>query len=165
MNAFISLGSNKGDRSASLTEAKRRLAGLPQSSLVATSALYESEPVDCPPGTRPFCNAVVQLETALVPLALLDALQAIEVAMGRAPTRPKNVPRLIDLDLLLCDHEIIRTDRLTVPHPLMCERLFVLLPLAELSPDLVVPGRERKVRELLDAGRDSHWIKQLAGSW
>jgi 2-amino-4-hydroxy-6-hydroxymethyldihydropteridine diphosphokinase len=165
MTAFISFGSNEGDRLAHLTDAKRRLAGTLQITLLAVSPVYEAEPVGCKPGTRPFYNAAVALETELTPHLLLDALQQIEVAMGRPPTRPKNVPRAIDLDLLLCGDAVIRDARLTLPHPLLFTRRFVLQPLADLDPDFEVPTIGKPVSELLQTVSESHWIRKVASQW
>ncbi|ARP84393.1 2-amino-4-hydroxy-6-hydroxymethyldihydropteridine diphosphokinase [Bordetella genomosp. 8] len=131
--AYIGLGANLGDSAATLRAALRELAALPDTRECVASPFYRSAPVDA---TGPdFVNAVARLRTALAPLDLLDALQAIELEHGRA--RPyRNAPRTLDLDLLLYDDLRLDTPRLTLPHPRMHERAFVLLPLRDLAPDM-----------------------------
>lgn len=132
--AYIGLGANLGaDLAHTLTDAARRLAALPDTTLVAASSVWRSAPVDA--SGPDFLNAVVALDTGLAPLALLDALQAIEQAHGRE--RPyRNAPRTLDLDLLLYDAVAFDTPRLTLPHPRLGERAFVLRPLLEIAPEL-----------------------------
>ncbi|QXL85163.1 2-amino-4-hydroxy-6-hydroxymethyldihydropteridine diphosphokinase [Comamonas sp. NLF-1-9] len=138
MKACIGLGANLGDARASLRRAVQALAALAQTRLLAVSSLYRSAPVDA--GGPDYLNAVVLLETALQPLALLHALQALENAAGRE--RPyRNAPRTLDLDLLLYDALRLDTEELRLPHPRMNERAFVLLPLAELAPQAVDAAR------------------------
>ncbi|QNP59292.1 2-amino-4-hydroxy-6-hydroxymethyldihydropteridine diphosphokinase [Paenacidovorax monticola] len=129
--AYIGLGANLGDAPAALRGAIQALAALPGTQLLQCSALYRSAPVDA---TGPdFYNAVAALRTSLPPHELLAALQSIEAAAGRE--RPyRNAPRTLDLDVLLIDDQVIHTPTLTVPHPRMRERAFVLLPLAEIAP-------------------------------
>ena len=129
--AYIGLGANLGDAPAALRAAIQALAALPGTQLLQCSALYRSAPVDA---TGPdFYNAVAALRTSLPPQELLAALQSIEAAAGRE--RPyRNAPRTLDLDILLFDALAIDTPTLTVPHPRMHERAFVLLPLAEIAP-------------------------------
>ncbi|OZI26944.1 2-amino-4-hydroxy-6-hydroxymethyldihydropteridine diphosphokinase [Bordetella genomosp. 9] len=131
--AYIGLGANLGDGAATLRAALRQLAALPDTRECTASPFYRSAPVDA---TGPdFVNAVARLRTTLAPLDLLDALQAIELEQGRA--RPyRNAPRTLDLDLLLYDDLRLDTPRLTLPHPRMHERAFVLLPLRDLTPDM-----------------------------
>ncbi|WP_422845790.1 2-amino-4-hydroxy-6-hydroxymethyldihydropteridine diphosphokinase [Acidovorax sp. M2(2025)] len=129
--AYIGLGANLGDAPAALRAAVQALAALPSTQRLQCSALYRSAPVDA---TGPdFYNAVAALRTTLPPQELLAALQSIEAAAGRE--RPyRNAPRTLDLDILLIDNLSIDTPALTVPHPRMRERAFVLLPLAEIAP-------------------------------
>ena len=137
VTAFVGLGANLGDPVSTLRAALKELAGMPGVRLRACSSLYRTAPVDA---VGPdFVNAVVQLGSSLAPLALLDALQAIEGAHGRL--RPfRHAPRTLDLDLLLHGDTCLATPRLTLPHPRLHQRAFVLLPLHELVPDLVLPG-------------------------
>ena len=143
---FVGLGANLGDARATLALALAELAALPQTQLVAVSALYRSRPVDAE--GPDFINAVAELRTTLEPPELLLALQAIERAHGRE--RPyRNAPRTLDLDLLLFGQRLIDEPGLTVPHPRLHERAFVLRPIADLAPDLVHPRLGR-----LDGFRD-----------
>ena len=136
--AFVGLGANIGDAQATLAQALRELAGLPGTRLLAASALYRSAPVDAP-GPE-FLNQVAELETALAPQALLEQLQLIEQRHGRL--RPfHHAPRTLDLDLLMQGETELETPTLTLPHPRMHLRAFVLRPLAEIAPELVIPGR------------------------
>jgi 2-amino-4-hydroxy-6-hydroxymethyldihydropteridine diphosphokinase len=130
----VGLGANLGaDIGATLTQAALSLAALPGTRIAALSSVWRSEPVDA--AGPDFLNAVVALDTSLEPLALLDALQAIEQAHGRE--RPyRNAPRTLDLDLLLYGGVTLDTPRLTVPHPRLGERAFVLRPLLEIAPEL-----------------------------
>lgn len=140
MKAYIGLGANLGDLSATLRAALEALSGLPDSRLLAVSSGWRSAPVDA--GGPDFLNAVACLDTALAPLELLDALQAIEQAHGRE--RPyRNAPRTLDLDLLLIEGQAWSDERLQLPHPRLHERAFVLCPLLELAPELALPGLGR----------------------
>ncbi len=141
--AYVGLGSNLGDRRAALEAALARLRPRRASSIVETE----------PWGLRDqpaFLNAVAEIETAAAPEELLESLLALEREHGRV-RRERWGPRTLDLDLLLFADLVIRTASLQVPHPRLAERRFVLEGLAELCPDRVVPGRERTVRELLEA--------------
>ena len=144
--AYLSLGSNQGDRFWFLREAETRLAATPSIRIVARSSIYESEPagvVDQPW----FLNQVLLIETTLDPHALLDVLLNVEASLGRTRT-VRWGPRTVDIDLLLYDGQTIATDRLTVPHPELSRRRFILEPLAEIDPDLRLPDG-RRVRDLL----------------
>ncbi len=136
--AYIGLGANLGDARAALDSARAALDALPGTRLVSASSLYRSAPIDA--RGPDFLNAVVRLETRLDAPALLAGLQGIEAAHGRE--RPyRNAPRRLDLDLLLYGDAVIASPTLTVPHPRLHERAFVLVPLAELAPTLRLPGR------------------------
>ena len=128
--AWIGLGANLGDAKGALHSAVLSIAALPQTRVLQLSSLYRSAPVDA--GGPDYFNAVAVVETRLAALELLDALQAIELAAGRA--RPyRNAPRTLDLDLLSFADLQMQTDRLTLPHPRVLERAFVLQPMAELA--------------------------------
>ena len=134
---FVGLGANLGDAPAAVVEALAEIARLPGTARVATSRLYRSAPVEA--SGPDFINAVAELRSTLSPLALLHGLQAIERRHGRE--RPyRNAPRTLDLDLLLYGDTAMAGDELTLPHPRLHLRAFVLLPLAELAPDLALPG-------------------------
>lgn len=148
MIAYVGLGSNLGDRKLHLDEAVRRLGAR------RVSSYRETDPVGRTDQPK-FLNAVAEVDTTLGPEALLDRLLEIERDLGRVRGERWG-PRTIDLDLLLYGDRVIRTPRLTVPHPRMTERRFVLEPIAELAPDLIVPGTGRTVAALLQgsgAGR------------
>ena len=140
--AYIGLGANLGAAAQAVRAALAQINGLPSTRLVAQSSLYSSAPVDA--GGPDYINAVAAVETQLQPLELLDALQAIEAAAGRE--RPyRNAPRTLDLDLLFYGDEPIASPRLTVPHPRLHERAFVLLPLAEIAPKRVTAAQLQAV--------------------
>jgi 2-amino-4-hydroxy-6-hydroxymethyldihydropteridine diphosphokinase len=137
--AFVGLGANLGDREATIRRAVELLADDPDIEVVARSQLCETDPVgylDQPS----FLNGAVELETTLRPRELLDRLLAVERALGRTRDGPRFGPRTIDLDLLVYGDERIERPGLEVPHPRLHERRFALEPLAELDPELVVPG-------------------------
>ena len=133
----ISLGSNLGDRLGNLRSAVEFLESARSSPHLLTSSVYETAPVGCPPGSEPFYNAVIEIETVLPPLELLSRTQAIEHALGRPTDREINAPRTVDLDLLYYDDLEINEGALVIPHPRMFKRAFVLRPLAEIRPDLI----------------------------
>lgn len=147
MRAFISLGSNLGDREAILRNALRRLSSFPGIEIRAVSRIRETDPVGVIDQPR-FLNAVAELETRLDPESLLDRLQEVEREFHRTRERRWG-PRTLDLDLLLYGGRVMETARLLLPHPRLKERRFVLEPLAELAADLVVPGSGRTVGQLL----------------
>lgn len=136
-DAWVGLGANLGDGAATFRSALDALDALPGTRVIEVSSLWRTAPVDATGDD--FLNAVVHLSTALEPHRLLDALQSIETRYGR--TRPyRHAPRTLDLDLLMHGTACVRDERLVLPHPRMHERAFVLAPLAELDPSLVVPG-------------------------
>jgi 2-amino-4-hydroxy-6-hydroxymethyldihydropteridine diphosphokinase len=145
--AYIALGANLGDRAATLRAALRGIAKLGR--VTAVSSLYETDPVGFREQPR-FLNAVAALQTALPPLPLLLELRAIELKQGRTRSF-RNAPRTLDLDLLLYDELVLDTAELTVPHPRLHERAFVLVPLAEIAPETRHPVREQTAAELLAA--------------
>jgi 2-amino-4-hydroxy-6-hydroxymethyldihydropteridine diphosphokinase len=136
--AFVALGSNLGDRREYLERALNRLGQLPGTQVIRVSSIYETAPVGGPPGQGPFLNATAQLELSMTPRELLTRLQEIENALGRTRSERWGA-RTIDLDLLLYDDLILDDLTLTVPHPRLHERGFVLEPLVEIAPEMVHP--------------------------
>ena len=139
VTAYIALGANLGDAAQAIRQATAAIDALPECSVKKTSSLYKTAPLETLPGHAPggdYINAVIEIETQLVAPTLLQHLQQIELASGRA--RPYlNAPRTLDLDLLLYGDGCIESPQLTVPHPRMWQRAFVLVPLAEIAPKLV----------------------------
>lgn len=160
--AIVALGSNLGDSINIVTCAMDRLQAFSEGSLVRSS-LWRTAPIDCPPGSTPFINAVVAFlpcneET---PETLLTRLQALEKEFGRRPKEVLNEPRPLDLDLIAWGRTICSSARLTLPHPRAHLRAFVLGPLSEIAPDLVLPGHNATVRELRDRSsntQDAHRV-------
>lgn len=135
---YIGIGANLGDARGQVQNAIVQLGKLPDTRLSAQSSLFCSAPVDA--GGDDYVNAVVQLQTRLPAAQLLTALQAIELAGGRERSY-RNAPRTLDLDLLLYGEQILASDTLTVPHPRMTQRAFVLIPLLQIAPFIVIPGQ------------------------
>jgi 2-amino-4-hydroxy-6-hydroxymethyldihydropteridine diphosphokinase len=140
--AYVGLGGNLGDREETLRRAVALIAAVEGVDLLAVSELRETDPVGVVDQPR-FLNGALKAETMLSPEALLDALLGIERELGRTRGTERWGPRTVDLDLLLYDDEIVDEPGLQVPHPHVHERRFVLEPLAELDPDLEIPGRGR----------------------
>lgn len=146
---FLGLGSNLGDREANLRRAVELLPTYGVT-VVEQSPVYDTAPVDTPPGSGRFLNAVCRVETSLPPQGLLRAIKGLESALGRL-SGPRNAPRSIDIDILLYGDEVIDTPELTVPHPRFATRAFVLRPLSDIAPEAVHPVLGVSVRELLAA--------------
>ncbi len=161
--AIIAIGSNLGDARQNVLEAMKRLeafSDLP----VRKSSLWQTSPVDCPPGSPDFANAVVAFtpRASETPESLLRKLQAIEKEFGRRPKQVLNEARPLDLDLIAFGSEIRRTAAFTLPHPRAAQRRFVLQPLSEIAPDLVLPGQARPVVELLGTLPPDPGIRRMA---
>jgi 2-amino-4-hydroxy-6-hydroxymethyldihydropteridine diphosphokinase len=148
--ALVALGSNLGDREAQLDSAVAALSALPQTRCLAVSSWHATAPVDAPPGSPPFLNGAALLETALTPDALLERLQRIERAHERL-REVANGPRTLDLDLVLHGDALRDGPELTLPHPRAHQRAFVLVPAAEVAPQMLHPGLGRTLSELRDA--------------
>jgi 2-amino-4-hydroxy-6-hydroxymethyldihydropteridine diphosphokinase len=154
---YLGLGSNVGDRRANL-QAAVELLWAHGVTVLASSSVYETEPVGEITDQRPFCNACVRVETDLAPEALLDACKAVERALGRELDEGyvRHGPRPIDVDLLLLGDGRYDSERLTLPHREVTARRFVLIPLLELDPDLEVPGHGRAAEYL----KDGEWVRR-----
>jgi 2-amino-4-hydroxy-6-hydroxymethyldihydropteridine diphosphokinase len=154
---YLSLGSNLGDREANLAAALQKIAALGE--VAAVSSCYETEPVDYL--AQPwFLNCAAAVSTDLMPRQFLAALQKIEREMGRRRAQPKG-PRIIDLDILLFGSSVVETPQLTIPHPAMHQRRFVLEPLAEIAPEVRHPVFKRTIRELRDALPPGQQVKRI----
>lgn len=147
--AYVAMGSNLGDRARSIHGAVARLSQLPAVRLLKVSDLIENPAIGGPPGAPAFLNGAIGIETELGSHALLHELLRIERELGRT-RRVKWEPRPIDLDLLLYGDQIISSQELIIPHPLMHERRFVLQPLAEIAPDVVHPVLQMSIRGLME---------------
>ena len=166
MRTGVSLGSNLGDRLGHLRAARKAILGL--SNLkppILSSAIYETDPVDCEPGAAKFLNAVVEFDYEGDPAGLLEQLIRIEEALGRKRDHPKNISRAIDIDLLYCGDCTIEDKRLQLPHPRMHLRRFVLQPLYDIRPDLVLPNRRKTIRELLAESNEPGELVRVADDW
>lgn len=148
--AFVALGSNLGD-SARILRAAMELVQRLSTAPLSKSSLWQTSPVDCPPGSPPFVNAVVALVPGPreTPESLLAKLQAIEKDFGRRPKQVLNEPRPLDLDLITFGQETRITPALTLPHPRAHLRRFVLQPLSEIAPELILPGQTRTIVDWL----------------
>ena len=166
MRTAVVLGSNLGDRLANLRAAREAIVDLPQvTPPVLASAVYETEPVGCEPGAQKFLNAVLEFEYVGEPATLLEQLSRIEESLGRARDHAHNVSRTIDIDLLYSGERRIDNAKLQLPHPRVHLRRFVLQPLANIRPDLVLPNQTHSVRELLAQRDDSAKVVRLQEKW
>lgn len=160
MRAGIALGSNLGDRLAHLRTA---CALLRESAVIGEPArysrIYETEPVGTASDAGAFLNAVAEVEFEGHPLTLLDELQGIEARLGRPSKRPRNASRTIDLDVLYVGNLALSNAEIVIPHPRLHIRRFVLQPLCDLRPELVLPGQHRSVAELLAALADDAQVR------
>jgi len=155
--AFVALGSNLGESGDIINRAIERLQSLSTAPLLRSS-LIKTRPVDCPPGSPPFVNAVVGLSpvSGETPQLLLRRLRQLEKEFGRRPKKIHNEPRVLDLDLIAFGSRIVNSPELVLPHPRAHLRRFVLEPLNEIAPDIVLPGQKKSVRELLLTLSASH---------
>jgi 2-amino-4-hydroxy-6-hydroxymethyldihydropteridine diphosphokinase len=160
--AVVALGSNLGDSAQLIHQAMERLQLLSDEP-VLKSTLLKSAPVDCPPGSPDFMNAVAGLvpRTGETPESMLVKLQEIERQFGRPPKKVLNEPRRLDLDLIAFGQERRAARELTLPHPRAHLRRFVLQPLAEIAPDLILPGQKKTVAQLLEGLAAADSLRKL----
>lgn len=149
---YVGLGSNLGDRAANLDAARRGLANLPETFLLNNAPTYETKPVGGPADQQDYYNSVSVLETQLEPGALLRVTQDLERSLGRLREQEKLRwgPRVIDIDILLWEDQVVEEQGLTIPHPYLARRAFALVPLADLDGDLLHPVADMTIRELLE---------------
>jgi 2-amino-4-hydroxy-6-hydroxymethyldihydropteridine diphosphokinase len=166
MRTAVALGSNVGDRLENLRAARKAIFNLANvKPPIFSSAVYETDPVGCEPGAGKFLNTVVEFEYDGDPARLLEQLIQIEEALGRKRDHPQNVSRIIDVDLLYCGEQRINDERLRLPHPRLHLREFVLRPLAEIRPHLLLPGQKKAIRELLAEVEQSGEVIRFAEEW
>jgi len=161
--AVVALGSNLGDSRQILLDATDRMRGFSEFP-VLSSSLWVSSPVDCPQGSPKFVNAIVAFHPRATetPVSLLQKLQSLETEFGRHPKQIINEPRPLDLDLIVFGEQMLQSPELMLPHPRAHQRKFVLCPLNEVAPDLVLPGQWKRVSELLANLRSDETIERLS---
>ena len=169
MRVGLGLGSNLGDRLEHLRQARARIlaiAAVSRSGWIC-APLYETGPVDCPPGSGLFLNTVMELEVSdhLSMPRLLEGLRDIEAALGRPSRHPRNAPRPADIDILYAGDLVLDSPQLTLPHPRLALRRFVLEPLAALRPELILPGHDRSVARLLHDLEDPGIVRMVLPDW
>ena len=166
MRAGIALGANLGDRLLCLTTARTRIFAIPEvSAPLLSSSLYETEPVDCEPNAKKFLNAVVEVGYSGSSRQLLEELKRIEAALGRPAEHARNRSRTLDLDLLYHGACTMDEPKLQLPHPRLSLRGFVLRPLAEIRPNLVLPEQIKTVRELNEELPPTPSVVRSAWQW
>lgn len=167
MEIGFSLGTNLGNRQAHMSEARRRISAFPDTAEVAASSLYDTQPVGVKDEYREmnFLNAVLIVETEATCEAWLKRLGRIETDMGRVRGEDRNAPRPIDIDILYAGDALIDSGGLQVPHPRWAERRFVVAPLAEVRPDLSLPGAGRPVKDVLAELPEEEGVEVLGDPW
>jgi 2-amino-4-hydroxy-6-hydroxymethyldihydropteridine diphosphokinase len=166
MRTGVALGSNLDDRMENLRVARRAIVDLAGvAPPILASPIYETDPMDCEPGAEKFLNAVLEFDYDGEPAELLAGLRRIEESLGRARNHERNKSRTIDLDLLYFGDRKIDNEELQLPHPRMHLRKFVLAPLAEIRPDLILPRQGKSVRELLAQLDESDRVVRLMKDW
>ena len=166
MRTAVALGSNLGDRLENLQAARRQILELDEvHPPILSSGIYETEPIDCERDASKFLNAVVEFDYDGDPGQLLEQVARIEESLGRKRDHQKNVSRTIDIDVLYCGDRQIDNERLQLPHPRMHLRKFVLQPLTDIRPDLILPNQRKTIRQLLAASDESGDVVRVMNRW
>jgi 2-amino-4-hydroxy-6-hydroxymethyldihydropteridine diphosphokinase len=167
IEAGLSLGANLGDPLATLRAARDAIAAIPEVSLLASAPLYETEPINVPDefSNLRFVNTILIVGTSLDAHKLFSQLQKVELALGRKRTLRQNTPRVIDIDLIYYNGQTIRSGGLVIPHPRWTKRRFVLQPLTDVRGYLVLPGHDRRVRDILAALPAGQDVKKMMVEW
>ena len=166
MRVGVALGSNLGDRTGNMRRAREAILQLNDvREPFLFSRLYETDPIGCEPGAQKFLNAVMEMEYSGEPEELLGELRLIEESLGRDPDHARNTSRTIDLDLLYFGDRTIDRAGLQLPHPRLYERRFVLAPLADIRPDLILPNQTKSVAALLENLTDNSAVVRVADEW
>lgn len=166
MRTAVALGSNLGDRLSNLRAARKAIVEFSAvKPPVISSGVYETEPVDCEPGAENFLNAVVEFDYENDSTTLLEQLISIEEKLGRKRDHTRNASRTVDVDLLYCGDRRVRHNKLQLPHPRLHLREFVLRPLADIRPDLVVPGQTKTVCGLLEQLENGGAVTCVMEDW
>ena len=166
MRIGLALGSNLGDRTENLRIGRDFIISLNQGTAPALlSPIYQTEPVGCPPGTAPFLNAVMEIESPLHPAELLAKFSVLETRQGRPALREKNTPRPLDIDILYVGDLVLLSETIAIPHPRIANRRFVLQPLADILPNLRLPGYDKTVAQLLAALPSQPAVKLFLRDW
>ena len=166
MRTAVALGSNLGDRLENLRIARRQIpevdgVGPP----ILCSGVYQTDPVNCEPGASQFLNAVIEFDYDGDPGQLLEQMARIEESLGRKRDHQKNVSRTIDIDVLYSGDRQIDNERLQLPHPRMHLRRFVLQPLTDIRPDLILPNQRKTIQELLNESGEHGAVTQFMDNW
>lgn len=166
MRTAVALGSNLGDRLENLQAARRQILELDQvHPPILSSRIYETEPVDCERDASKFLNAAVEFDYDGDPGLLLEQVTRIEESLGRKRDHQKNISRTIDIDLLYCGDRQIDNEGLRLPHPRMHLRKFVLQPLTDIRPDLILPNQRKTIRQLLAELEESSDVARFIDEW
>ena len=156
---YLSLGSNIGDRESNLAQATMALSINYEITDIKSSSYYETEPLYNK--TQPdFLNSIVRFSTTLKPFDVLDIIQKVEKMLGRPTIREKNQPRIIDIDILFHGDAVIETEELSLPHPMISLRKFILIPFAEVEPDFQIPHSNLTIKDLIDHCSDNSRVKR-----
>jgi len=166
MRVGVALGSNVGDRLENLRKARSAIHSLSKvTAPFLASSIYATAPIDCESGAGEFLNAVIELGYEGDPRDLMMAFQGIEASLGRPSRRTRNESRTIDIDLLYAGDMQVHDRALEIPHPRMAGRLFVMQPLAEIRPELILPGQQKAAAEIVAALQKSDTVRPLTNEW